>query len=89
MNRRTQVLLLIVAVLLALNLAATVVDWFVRVPEARADIVAGKNWFTTSSPDGEVVYLWQYWTDSEVGPRASGQIKYYGKIVAGGAFQAQ
>ncbi len=88
MNRKTHLLLVVVAVLLALNLAVTVVDWLVRAPEAQANIVAGKNWFTTTSPDGEVVYLWQYWTDSAVGPGATGQIKYYGKIVAGGSFQS-
>ena len=85
-THKSEILLIIVAVLLTLNLAVTVVGWLADPPEAQADIVAGKNWFTTSSPDGVTVYLWQYWTSSSVGEGATGQIKYYGMIQAGGDF---
>jgi hypothetical protein len=85
-DRRTQKILLLVAVLLTLNLVVTLGGWLVKPPLARADLVSGKNWFTTSSPDGATVYLWQYWTTSEVGPDAQGTVKYYGMIRAGGSF---
>jgi len=85
-ERRTQKLLIAVALLLALNLAAVVAGWLIHPSSAQADIVSGKNWFTTSSPDGTTVYLWQYWTTSEVGPAAQGTIKYYGAIRVGGPF---
>lgn len=85
--RRTNVLLVIVAALLTLNLLAVGFDLLGGPPEALADLVSGKNWFTTTSPDGRTVYLWQYWTTSEVGPNATGQIKYYGQIVADGRFE--
>jgi len=85
-SKKNQWLLILVAALLAANLVVTVADWLS--PEtAQADIVSGKNWFTTSSEDGNTVYLWQYWTSSSVGPDAQGTIKYYGKIQAGGTFQ--
>lgn len=87
MNKRgTQVLLVVVAVLLVLNLAVTVADLFVTTPEAKADIVSGKNWFTTTSDEGGTVHLWQYWANG-VGPHASAEMKYYGMIKAGGSFQ--
>ena len=83
-TRRTQVLLLIVAVLLAFNVVTTVVDWLVDPPEAQADIVAGKNWFTTNGSDGQTVYLWQYMTSGPTGSNAKGEILYYGQISADG-----
>jgi len=86
-SRKTEILLVMVAVLLALNLVAVAVDWLGGAPEARADMVPGKNWFTTSSPDGRTVYLWHYWTSSSVGPNSSGEVKYYGQIVAEGGFR--
>ncbi|MDP8224579.1 MAG: hypothetical protein P9L99_14555 [Candidatus Lernaella stagnicola] len=85
-NRKSQVLLILVAILLGLNVLVTVVDWFVATPEAQANIVSGKNWFTTTSEDGHRVYMWQYWNNG-VGEHAEGQIKYYGEIAVGGEFQ--
>jgi len=83
-TRRTQVLLLVVALLMAINIAVTVVDWLVDPPEAQADIVAGKNWFITTGADGRTVYLWQYVTSGPTGSSARGEIIYYGQINAGG-----
>lgn len=83
-TRRIQILLLIVAVLLALNVVATVVDWVVDPREAQADIVAGKNWFTTNGADGRTVYLWQYVTSGSTGNNAKGMVIYYGQISADG-----
>jgi len=85
-DRRTQKLLVLVAVLLTLNLVMVMAGWLLKPTNAEANVVAGKNWFSTSSQDGSTVYLWQYWTTSEVGPNATGTIKYYGMIRAGGQF---
>ena len=85
-ERKTQWLLMLVAVLLTINLIVTVADWLLDPAPAEANLVSGKNWFTTASPDGEIIFLWQYWTSSEVGPNAKGTVKYYGRIKAGGHF---
>jgi hypothetical protein len=87
-SKTLRTLLVVMIVLLAANLIFVTVDRFAQPREARADIVSGKNFFSTSSPDGRVVYLWQYWTSSEVGVSASAQIKYYGMISAGGPWEA-
>jgi hypothetical protein len=88
-SNRTHLLLILAAVLLTLNLAATIGSWLFNPPAAHANIVEGKNWFSTSSDDGRVVYLWQYITPGDVGAGARGQIKYYGRITAGGGWQGE
>jgi len=56
------------------------------VHEAQANIVEGKTWFSTSSPDGTVVYLWNY--DYEgTGEDLRAKVRYYGQIRAGGDFE--
>jgi hypothetical protein len=85
-NDRLSVLLVIVAVLLTLNLVLGVVGLVQNPREAEANIVSGKNWFTTTTSDAATVHLWQYWNNG-VGEHAEGQIKYYGQITAGGDFQ--
>jgi hypothetical protein len=88
-DKRKPWLLWVVAVLLAANLAMTLVDWLADPPDAQANIVEGKNWFTTTADEGRTVYLWHYWTTGEVGPNARGQIRYAGRISAGGQWQGQ
>jgi len=85
-ERTTQWLLIAVAVLLLANLLVTSADWLVNPRKAEANIVEGKTWFSTSSPDGQTVYLWQYWSSSEVGPNAKAKVFYYGRVAAGGDF---
>jgi hypothetical protein len=87
-TKRTHALLVIVAVLLTANLIFTVAGWLANPRPARADVVEGKNWFSTHSDDGRTVYLWQYWTTGGLGSDAKGQVAYYGRISAGGTFQA-
>ncbi|NLH50111.1 MAG: hypothetical protein GX444_16150 [Myxococcales bacterium] len=86
-SKTLRTLLVVMIALLCANLVFMAMDRLAPPREARADIVAGKNFFSTSSPDGRVVYLWQYWTSSEVGVSASAQIKYYGMISAGGPWE--
>lgn len=84
-EKKMQWLLIVVAVLLSVNLVCMVADWLIEPDIAQADIVSGKNWFTTSTPDGSTLYLWQYWS-SGVGPQAEASVQYYGMIKAGGEF---
>jgi hypothetical protein len=86
-TKRTHILLLVVAVLLTANLVVTLFGWFANPPAARANVVEGKTWFSTTSDDGRTVYLWQYWTSGGDGPGAKGKVLYYGKITAGSTFQ--
>lgn len=80
------VLLTVVATLLAINLAATLATGINAKP-AYADIVSGKNYFTTHTPDGRTVFLWYY--DYQGAPSADAQafVKYLGRIDVSGQFE--
>lgn len=75
-------LLIIIVVLLAANLAKN----HIEIPEAQANIVEGKNIFSTHSPDGTTVYLWGY---SQAGSFNDATVKayYYGKVDTTGEFK--
>ena len=71
-DHRTQKVLFLVAVLLTLNLVVTVASWLTNPPIAEARTptprtTPEKNWFTTFSQDGQTVYLWHHWENSNFG----------------------
>ena len=74
-------MLVLVAILLAVNLIVSL-----NGPRAaQADIVSGKNFFSTHSPDGTTVYLWAYqYTGTGLGAKPN--MKYFGQVSAGGEF---
>jgi hypothetical protein len=75
-------LFVIVASLLALNL---IISMGSAVRTAQADIVQGKNIFSTTSPDGQTVYIWGY---SQTGSFNDAKVNavYFGEISVGGSF---
>ena len=75
-------LLILVALLLAANLMVNL--GFVTTP-AHANIVEGKNIFSTTAPDGQTVYLWGYQTSGTLGDQQV-QAEYYGSISTSGKF---
>jgi len=78
-------LLSVIAILLALNL---VVGSGGFVKPALADIVEGKNVFSTTSPDGSTVYIWGY-TQKNTLDSSTVEAEYFGKISVGGNFVAK
>ena len=58
-QRVTAVLLAVAIALLAANLIVALSGHDATTP-AMADIVSGKNYFSTHSPDGRTIYLWYY-----------------------------
>ena len=82
-NRLLVALLILVAFLLTANLLLQFVE---PVTSAQADIVGGKNIFSTHSPDGQTIYLWGY---THTGTLADSQVQafYYGSISLDGKLQ--
>lgn len=76
-------LLMLVALLLAANL---MVSLGFKTGEAKADIVEGKNVFSTHSPDGSTIYLWGY-TQTGSLQDFNVKVQYFGKIGTEGTFQ--
>lgn len=73
-------LLAAVALLLAANI---ILSFNGRTQNAAmADIVSGKNYFTTHSPDGRIVYLW-YYDYSGTAFDKNAYVSYLGQIEAG------
>ncbi len=74
------VLLVLVALLLGVNLVVKIVE---SVPDAQADVVEGKNIFSTHSTDGRTIYLWGY---TQAGSFNDATVKgfYYGTITPSG-----
>ena len=79
-NKTVIALLVIVALLLAANL---IVHLAGSVQNAEANIVEGKNIFSTNEPDGKTVYLWGY---TQAGSLNNVTVNgfYYGKITLEG-----
>ena len=84
-NRVIAAILVLIALLLAANL---IVQMGGVTSEARADIVEGKNVFSTHSPDGQTVYLWGY---TQTGSFNDSKVEgfYYGKITPAGWLKNQ
>lgn len=80
-------LLVLVALLLAANLAMNLTGRETPAP-AFADIVSGKNYFSTHSPDGRTVFLW-YYDYSGAPSESNAYIRYLGQIAVGGTFSKQ
>jgi len=78
------VLLAAIVLLLAANFVAMTLHHGAGPDPAWANIVSGKNHFTTQSPDGKTVYLWYY--NYEPASETNAKIVYLGQIQAGGTF---
>jgi len=80
-------LLVAVVLLLAVNFMVYLAGPSALAPRpAMADIVSGKNYFSTHSPDGQTIYLWYYdyrGTPSE----KQAFVEYMGRISTGEKFQ--
>lgn len=81
-NKLVVTLLALIAILLLANL---VVSTGSPVRSANADIVEGKNIFSTHSPDGTKIYIWGY---MQSGGLNAGRVDayYYGSIDTSGKF---
>ncbi|MCZ7586047.1 MAG: hypothetical protein M5R36_23470 [Deltaproteobacteria bacterium] len=85
-NSRAVRLLLVVAIaLLALDVGLRLAGHDEPTP-AQADIVSGKNYFTTHSPDGRTVYLWYYDYSGAV-TQKDAYVQFLGEIGVGGTFK--
>ncbi len=75
-------LLIMIAILLCANL---IVSMGGPVRSANADVVEGKNIFSTHSPDGTKVYLWGY---NQSGGLNAGNVEgfFYGTIETNGKY---
>ncbi|MBZ0273061.1 hypothetical protein K8I61_13560 [bacterium] len=83
--RKLYALLVILALLLAADIAIRLGALQLVTPrDARADIVSGKNHFSTHSPDGRSVYLWYYEFEGVATRNAT--VEYLGKIDVDGTF---
>ena len=84
-SRLVAVLLAAVVILLAANLIVMTGRSFSVATPAMADIVTGKNNFTTHSPDGRTVYMWYYDQGTPMDKTAA--VFYLGQIQVGGKFE--
>lgn len=82
-NRIAIALLGLVALLLAANLMVNLTG---PVATARADIVEGKNIFSTHAPDGKTIYVWGY-TQTGSLHQSNVEAIYYGSIAVDGKFK--
>jgi hypothetical protein len=79
-------LLAVIAFLLAINLISVIVHPSAPMgPDpAWANIVSGKNHFTTHTPDGRTIFLWFY--NYEPANEMNAKVYYLGQIDVGGKF---
>ena len=88
MNTGTKIIIALLAALVVLlfaNLMATYGKPISLASPAMADIVSGKNYFTTHSPDGRSVYLWYYDYQGTAFDKDA-TVTYLGQVEVGGKY---
>jgi hypothetical protein len=87
MNGPSKVIIALLAalvILLAANLVSFVIHPSSGPDPAWANIVSGKNHFTTHTPDGRTIFLWFY--NYEPANEMNAKVYYLGQIDVGGKF---